>query len=57
MNWQGKRVAVVGAGRSGLDAACALHRLGAQVTLYDRAEDTPFTPTLSPEGRGGKLKA
>jgi cation diffusion facilitator CzcD-associated flavoprotein CzcO len=36
MSWQGKHVAVVGAGRSGLDAARALLALGAHVTLYDR---------------------
>jgi UDP-N-acetylmuramoylalanine--D-glutamate ligase len=36
VNWQGKHVAVIGAGRSGLDAARALLRLGAHVTLYDR---------------------
>ncbi len=36
MNWQGKHVAVIGAGRSGLDAARALLALGAHVTLYDR---------------------
>mgnify|MGYP001773238255 CR=1 FL=1 len=44
MNWRGKRVAVIGAGRSGCDAARALHQLGAQVTLYDRAE--PLCPIL-----------
>jgi len=35
---QGKRVAVIGAKRSGWDAARALLLLGAQVTVYDRAE-------------------
>jgi UDP-N-acetylmuramoylalanine--D-glutamate ligase len=39
MSWQGKHVAVVGAGRSGLDAARALLQLGAHVALYDRNPD------------------
>ncbi len=39
MSWQGKYVAVVGAGRSGVDAARALLQLGAHVTLYDRNPD------------------
>ncbi|MCS7064703.1 MAG: UDP-N-acetylmuramoyl-L-alanine--D-glutamate ligase [Fimbriimonadales bacterium] len=35
----GKRVAVIGAKRSGWDAARAMLQLGARVTLYDRADD------------------
>ncbi|MCS7273006.1 MAG: UDP-N-acetylmuramoyl-L-alanine--D-glutamate ligase [Fimbriimonadales bacterium] len=36
MECQGMRVAVIGAGRSGVAAAIALHRRGAQVAVYDR---------------------
>ncbi|MCS7064734.1 MAG: UDP-N-acetylmuramoyl-L-alanine--D-glutamate ligase, partial [Fimbriimonadales bacterium] len=46
MNRWGKRVAVIGAGRSGWDAARVLLSLGAQVSLYD-ASDTAFRE-LSP---------
>jgi UDP-N-acetylmuramoylalanine--D-glutamate ligase len=49
MSWQGKHVAVVGAGRSGLDAARALLALGAHVTLYDR------NPHLTVEAAGWRL--
>ncbi len=47
---EGKRVAVIGAKRSGWDATHALLALGAQVTLYDRAENIPI-----PEGFEGDL--
>lgn len=35
VQWQNKRILVVGIGRSGFDAARALHRMGAQVTACD----------------------
>ena len=38
MNYQGKKVAVLGMGRSGEAAAILLVCLGAQVTLLDSAE-------------------
>ncbi|MEJ5251208.1 MAG: UDP-N-acetylmuramoyl-L-alanine--D-glutamate ligase [Chthonomonadetes bacterium] len=42
--WQGKRILVVGIGRSGFDVARVLHSQGAQVTACDRA-----TPALAQE--------
>ncbi len=39
MNWRAERVAVIGAGRSGRDSAIALQKLGAQVEVFDRAEN------------------
>jgi UDP-N-acetylmuramoylalanine--D-glutamate ligase len=51
-----KRVAVIGAGRSGWDAARALLQLGAQVTLYDRADTVSAPPnTQVPLIRGRDL--
>ena len=38
MNWQGKRVLVIGAGRSGQAAVHKLKKLGAEVFLADRQE-------------------
>ena len=35
MTFEGKRVLVFGAGRSGIGAAGLLRQVGAQVTLYD----------------------
>lgn len=48
--WAGRRVAVLGAGRTGASAAAVLCRLGARVILYDREppERFPDLPALCP---------
>ena len=39
--WRGRRIAVVGAGRSGMASARALHRLGCQVAVTDATDGAP----------------
>ncbi|GIV08131.1 MAG: UDP-N-acetylmuramoylalanine--D-glutamate ligase [Fimbriimonadales bacterium] len=56
-NFSGKRVAVIGAGRSGCAAAGALLRRGAQVALYDRKPSAELTLALPLAAQGVALHA
>jgi UDP-N-acetylmuramoylalanine--D-glutamate ligase len=47
---RGRRVVVVGLGRSGLAAAKLCHRAGARVVGTDSAAETPFAEALSDLG-------
>lgn len=56
MNFNGLRVAVIGAGRSGIDSARVLSALGAQVDLYDRQTESQLgdlTALLAPLAESG----
>ena len=52
--FEGKRVAVVGAGASAVDMAALLHETGAEVHLISRRETIEF-PSSGPEGRSRTL--
>jgi UDP-N-acetylmuramoylalanine--D-glutamate ligase len=56
-NFDGKRVAVIGAGHSGCAAAGALIRRGAQVELYDRKPLTELTLAQPLQAHGVALHA